>query len=251
MRKSATFAVLAAAVALGGLAAPAAQADGYGDTEIKSVVVNGTGKVAVGTSAAKTFTVKVTASDDSGIKAADLYLDGPSYGFLQPTKKVSCVASNATTSTCTGTFTVDPDVDFFDNSPAGTWYVSAWVDANDGDYFTTDKAGSFAMQRYSKLTVNASPEPVKKGRTITVTGALTRANWETGAYAGYTNQSVKLQFRKKNSDTYTTLKTVTSASRGALKTTVTAKEDGYFRWNFAGTSTTPAVKAGGDFVDVQ
>ncbi|MFD7677299.1 calcium-binding protein, partial [Streptomyces sp. NPDC060187] len=27
--------------------------------------------------------------------------------------------------------------------------------------------------------------------------------------------------------------------------------DGYFRYNFAGTSTTPAVKATGDYVDVQ
>ncbi|MGW6493448.1 calcium-binding protein, partial [Streptomyces sp. NPDC055056] len=26
---------------------------------------------------------------------------------------------------------------------------------------------------------------------------------------------------------------------------------GYFRYNFAGTSTTPAVKATGDYVDVQ
>jgi hypothetical protein len=62
---------------------------------------------------------------------------------------------------------------------------------------------------------------------------------------------VKLQFRKAGTSTYTTVKTVTSSSTGALKTTVTAATDGYWRWNFAGTSTTPAAKATGDFVDVR
>ncbi|MDX3227322.1 Ig-like domain-containing protein [Streptomyces sp. ME19-01-6] len=253
MRKRTIFAMLAAATALGGLAAPAAQADGYGDTTITNVTVDGGGKVAIGTTGAKTFKVAVTASDDSGVKRAEFYLDGPSYGYLQPDAKVKCVASatDATTSTCTGTFTVDPAVDFVDNAPAGTWYVSAWIDAKDGDYFTSGKAGSFAMQRLSKLTVDASPEPVKKGKTLTVTGALTRANWETSAYAGYTNQPAQLQFRKRDSDTYTTLKTVNTGSRGALKTTVTATEDGWYRWTFAGTSTTPPATAGGDFIDVQ
>jgi single-stranded DNA-binding protein len=107
------------------------------------------------------------------------------------------------------------------------------------------------VQRYSKLTVNASPEPVKKGKTVTVTGKLSRANWEDNEYHGYTNQSVKLQFRKKNSSTYTTVKTIKSNSTGNLKTTVTASTDGYYRYSFAGTATTPAVNAAGDFVDVQ
>lgn len=254
MRKRTTLAVLAAAAtALGAPTASAAQTDGQGDTKITSVTVNGSGKVAVGPTGAKTFKVVVTASDDAGIRRAELYLDGPSYGYLQPDAKVTCVASatDATTSTCTGTFTVDPEIEFVDNAPAGTWQVSAWVDAKDGDYFTDDEAGSFAMQRQSQLTVDASPEPVKKGKPITVTGALTRANWATGAYAGYTNQPVELQFRKRDSETYTTLSTVNTASRGALTTTVTAQEDGWFRWSFAGTSTTPPVKVGGDFIDVQ
>ena len=90
-----------------------------------------------------------------------------------------------------------------------------------------------------------------KGKTITATGKLSRANWEDFKYHGYTNQSVQLQFRKKSSNTYTTVKTVKSNSTGELKTTVTASVDGYYRWSFAGTSTTPAVKAAGDFVDVR
>ena len=62
---------------------------------------------------------------------------------------------------------------------------------------------------------------------------------------------MKLQFRKKDSDTYTTVKTVKTNSKGDLKTTVKATVDGFYRWSFAGTSTTPAVNAAGDFIDVK
>ncbi|NBM15136.1 hypothetical protein GUY61_05510 [Streptomyces sp. GC420] len=43
----------------------------------------------------------------------------------------------------------------------------------------------------------------------------------------------------------------TSSSSGALETTVTASTDGYRRCRFSGTTTTPAVSAPGDYVDVQ
>jgi hypothetical protein len=62
---------------------------------------------------------------------------------------------------------------------------------------------------------------------------------------------VKLQFRKKGSSTYTTLKTIKTTSTGTLKTTTTATADGYYRYSFAGTTTTPGVSAAGDYVDVQ
>ena len=118
-------------------------------------------------------------------------------------------------------------------------------------YAEQDNLATTRLQRLSKLTVNAAPEPVKKGKTVTVTGKLSRANWDDGKYHGYAGQSVKLQFRKKGSTTYTTLKTVKASSTGALKTTTTASVDGYYRYSFAGTSTTPAVSATGDFVDVK
>ena len=91
---------------------------------------------------------------------------------------------------------------------------------------------------------------MRKGRTITVTGDLTRANWNTRKWAGYSGQKVQLQYRPKNSSTYTTVKTVTTNSSGKLSTTVNATADGYYRYVFAGTSTTPAATAAGDYVDV-
>ena len=83
-----------------------------------------------------------------------------------------------------------------------------------------------------------------------MTGALSRANCDTHKYTGYSGRSVKLQYRPKNSSVYTTLKNVTTSSTGALKTTVKATADGYYRYTFPGTSTTRAVSAAGDYVDV-
>ncbi|WP_405899141.1 calcium-binding protein [Streptomyces sp. NBC_00727] len=246
MRMRTSAAVLTGALALSALAIPAAQADGgYGNTTITKVTVNGGKNVVLGTSAVKKFTVSVTAKDNSGIKGADIALHGPGFGYM--TGKTRCSGS-----TCTASFTVDPKVDLpYSNDYAGTWYVDAWVDAKDGDYIWKEKARSFKFQRASKQTVNASPEPVKKGKTITVTGWLSRANWDDFKYHGYTGQSVKLQFRKKSSKTYTTVKTVKTNSKGDLKTTVKASVDGYWRYSFAGTSTTPAATATGDYVDVK
>ncbi|UFR03827.1 calcium-binding protein [Streptomyces sp. Go40/10] len=252
MRIRASVAVVGGALALSALAVPAAQADGgYGDTKITKVVVDSDNKVQIGTSGAVTIKVSVTATDNSGIKGAQAFdLRGPGYGW-ETTGKPSCVAVNSTTSTCTASVKIDPKVDYLSNSNAGTWYVGAWIDANDDDFVSKDKAGSFSFQRAAKLTVNAAPEPVKKGRTLTVTGALTRANWESLKYGGYGSQSVKLQFKKKGAGAYTTLKTVKADSKGNLKTTTTATADGYYRFSFAGNASTAAVSAAGDFVDVK
>ncbi|MEU1053142.1 calcium-binding protein [Streptomyces sp. NPDC005876] len=246
------------ALALSALAVPAAQADtvrpkdgGYGDTKITKVVVDSDNKVAIGTSGAKTIKVSVTATDNSGIKSADPFdLVGPGAGW-ELTGKPTCTKVNSTTSTCSASVKIDPKTDYLSNANAGTWYVDAWVDAKDGDFVWKEKAGSFKFQRAAKLTANAAPEPVKKGKTLTVTGSLTRANWESLKYGAYGSQSVKLQYRKKSASSYTTVKTIKADSKGNLKTTVKASADGYYRFAFAGNSTTGAVNATGDFVDVK
>ncbi|MFJ6657634.1 hypothetical protein ACIQNG_14860 [Streptomyces sp. NPDC091377] len=162
-----------------------------------------------------------------------------------------CTYTSATTANCSAAIDIDPTYNLI-NSDAGTWRGGA-ISFNEDETQDADKGalGTTLVQRNSKLTVNASPEPVKKGKTITVTGKLSRANWETGSYAGYASQSVKLQFRKKNASSYTTVKTVKTNSKGELKTTVKASQDGHFRYAFAGTSTTPAVNATGDYIDVK
>ncbi|MFE9725482.1 DUF5707 domain-containing protein [Streptomyces sp. NPDC005794] len=286
MRIRATVAAVSGALALSALAVPAAQAsdqavpsldkptaaDVFGSgvkapraaaraavttPVISKVVINGGKDIVVGTTAAKKITVSVTASHPSGI--ADGYIDlwhgtaSELDGALIPNEEAAtCTHSSATTATCKLTITVLPGYDLYKNTLAGTWNVTAGALAGDqSDFAWNDYQTKARVQRLSKLTVNAAPEPVKKGKTITVTGKLTRANWENGTYMGYTAQPVKLQFRKKTSSTYTTVKTINTNSTGALKTTAKASVDGYWRYSFAGTSTTPAVTTAGDFVDVK
>ncbi|MFC8260498.1 DUF5707 domain-containing protein [Streptomyces sp. NPDC057291] len=255
MRIRATVAALTGALALSALAVPAAHAATA--PVLSKATVNGGKDIVLGTTVPKTVTVSVTASHTSGIATgwAILWhgtnLEKDMDGALVPTQEAACKEASATTATCSLTITVDPRADLTRNALAGSWHILAGAEAKDGSSTSYDSYATTHVQRLAKLTVNAAPEPVKKGRTITVTGKLTRANWETHAYAGYTVQPVKLQFRKKTGTAYTTVKTIKSSSTGALKTTVTASVDGYWRYSFAGTSTTPAVTTTSDYVDVQ
>ncbi|WAX79325.1 hypothetical protein [Streptomyces sp. KMM 9044] len=110
--------------------------------------------------------------------------------------------------------------------------------------------GTVQVKRAARATVNASPEPVAKNKTLTVTGKLTRADRVQHAYVGYGSKPAKLQFRQAGTSTCTTVKTVRANSTGSLRTTVKAATDGYWRWTFGETSTTGGVTAAGDYVDV-
>jgi hypothetical protein len=213
-------------------------------------------------------------SEDVDLTAADTWVDVEIYrgvygdpengnGLIGDDWPV-CTAVSSTVDTCKGTIDIYPGEELT-NADAATWkafgYVIDWndvdpysdedIDWSNVGYAEQDALTTTKLQRFSKLTVNASPEPVKKGKTITVTGKLSRANWDDSKYHGDVGQPVKLQFRKKGSSTYTTVKTIRTNSTGNLKTTVKATVDGYFRYSFAGTTTTPAVNATGDFVDVR
>ncbi|WP_405615474.1 hypothetical protein [Streptomyces sp. NBC_00076] len=235
-----------------------------------AVKVNNAKNIVVGTTKVVKVPVSFTLTHgaDVNIQAADFFAGVELYrgaSFYDSewwfdSNDAKCTNSSATVAKCTATVEVDPLV--LMNADAGSWKAAAFAVAYNGEdpengnldnvgVAVKDPTNSFKLQRLSKQTVNASPEPVKKGKTITVAGKLSRANWEDGKYHGYTGQSVKLQFRKKNASTYTTVKTIKSNSTGNLSTTVKATVDGYFRYSFAGTSTTPAVNATGDYVDVR
>ncbi|GGO47037.1 calcium-binding protein [Streptomyces lasiicapitis] len=259
MRIRTTVAAVSGALALSALAVPAAQAADsvQGDTKITKVVVNGGKDIVIGTSTKK-FTVTVTGTDPKGIKDGMAVLwrgtkfePGSLTGLLPPVGDAKCTKVDATTGTCKLNFKRSPSQ--LGNHHAGKWKVMAGLLAKGSaeDHAIVESYKTVNVKRAARLTVNATPEPVKKNKTITVSGALTRANWETRKYAGYTQQPVQLQFKKKGSSSYTTVKTVKSDRKGNLKTTVKASADGTFRYVFAGTSTTPAVTSAGDFIDVR
>ncbi len=151
----------------------------------------------------------------------------------------------------TGKLEVDPADRYFGNEDAGAWKVGAIAylpgDAEDFD----DENLTVYVKRNSRLTVNASPEPVTKGKTITVTGKVTRANWDTNKYASYGGRHVSLQFKAAGATSYTTVKKVYADSAGTLRTTVTASKTGTWRWVYYGNTTTGPSVSTGDNVVVQ
>src|SRR5262249_23476244 len=151
-------------------------------------------------------------------------------------------AATADGATCKTTFYYyDVRDDLGLNSLAGQWKVAVWARAADGVGRVYDHAaGTVDILRKAKLTANATPEPARKNKTLTVTGVLSQLDWasDSGAYTGFGGRWVRLEFRKKGTSTYKTVKSFKTSSTGALKATVTAKYDGYWRFVFPGASTT-------------
>lgn len=270
MRIRALVVVASGALALSALAVPAAQAapSAAPNVTFSNVKVNAGKAVVVGPSAKVTVNATYTVTKPASLSASSfdsgplLYRGSTLTAYAEiigGDGPGTCTAASTTVLKCTAKIqfrpTASADFDDLTNSQAGTWKVGALAvrkgASSAGDFTWQSNLGAVNVQRQAQLTTDAAPEPVKKGKTLTVTGKLSRANWDTNKYAGYAAQPVKLQFRKKGSTTYTTLKTVKTSSTGVLKTTVTASADGYYRYTFAGTTTTPAVSAAGDFVDVQ
>jgi hypothetical protein len=260
MRTRALTAALSGGLALAAFSAPAAQASPTSPTVITKVVVNGGKPIVVGTTG-KTVTATVTGMNDSGIGGGGgvfLWHSTSDYdhrdAVLSDPGESVCTSPSATGS-CTSKISITPALGgalaLNRNSLAGTWHVAAALfGQNHMPAFNYDYS-KINVLRQSKLTANATPEPVKKGKTITVSGTLSRANWVTAAYGGYAAQSVKLQFAKKGSSSFTTVKTVTSGTGGVVKTTVKASVDGSFRFVFAANASTSGIASAADFVDVK
>lgn len=147
------------------------------------------------------------------------------------------------------TFNVAFDPADLDNADAGTLTTTITATATDGTSWSGAGKG-YTLKRWPRVTNNATPEPVAKGKTITIAGKLSRANWDSYEYHGYTGQRVALQFRT-TTGSYATVRTLTTPSGGSLRTTVTASRDGCFRFAFAGSSTTGPINGAGDCVDVR
>ncbi|MBW8798067.1 MAG: hypothetical protein JF597_32120 [Streptomyces sp.] len=235
--------------------------DAQGNIKFSKGVVNGGKDIVLGTTTKKSVTATYTATSDNGValtvaalwQGTDSSSAAGITGELDTDDDPNCVESTTQTGvySCKAVFNIDAATDLKNNGAAGTWKLFLGGFDLSANASIDDNVATTKIKKASKLTVNATPEPVKKGKTITVTGKLTRANWNTGTYAGYASQKVQLQFRKKGSTTYTTLKTITAGIGGALKTTTKATVDGYYRYSFATNATTGATTATGDYVDVK
>ncbi|MFF0103510.1 hypothetical protein [Streptomyces hirsutus] len=255
---------LAAVTAGGLLLAPPAHAD-YNDTAFTSVTINEGKPIVVGSKDPVTVPVAVKIEDSSGgplTTDASLVIGGHRH-FLEGEidHNLDCVRTTSTVSSCTGTATVSPGLLY--NSSAGSVYLQVTgYDRGGTQYKVTTSYPEYAhlpgasvpLLKKTTLTGDATPEPARKGGTLTVTGKITRPDWQsrdatgTAVSVGYAGQPVKLQFKKSGTSAYKTVKTVTSGSGGKLKTTTTANSSGAWRWSFAQDGTSAAGVSPGDGV---
>lgn len=95
---------------------------------------------------------------------------------------------------------------------------------------------------------NASPEPVRKGRTITVKGTLRSLD---GTWKNTCGQSVSILFKADGSTKWSKLATVKTNSKGVFSKGFTAKKDGTWKAQFTATSSRLGTTSSGDRVDVR
>ncbi|NEC87951.1 hypothetical protein G3I71_19425 [Streptomyces sp. SID12501] len=252
-------------VVLGVFALPAGAAES--DITFSKIVFNGGKPIVVGTTnyvdVSLTFTVKssVAIKEDSLQVFAYRGTDGVDYGEIgglweQESECKKSTSGGVTTRTCERIISVDPrgiqgSLRNLVNSDAKAWKTYGKARTTAGGSDTDKNSATVSLKRHAKLTVDATPEPVVAGKTVTVTGKITRANWSKHRYDGYARSSVKLQFKAAGASSYRTVKTVTSSSTGALKATATASVDGSWRWSYWGNSTTGSQTSAGDYVDVR
>jgi hypothetical protein len=131
----------------------------------------------------------------------------------------------------------------------GQWNVTAFAEDNKGNRSTgiSQVRDSFVIKYATKIAkLNANPEPVKKGKTLTVTGVLQQAI--AGGWAPYAGKAVKVQFRKAGTSTWTNVGSVTSGANGRFAFITKAKGAGDWRAVYKGDTTKAKAISGIDAV---
>ncbi|MBO2449329.1 hypothetical protein J4573_19670 [Actinomadura barringtoniae] len=119
----------------------------------------------------------------------------------------------------------------------------------------TDDAPSVSPADYVKVrfytriaSFNASPEPVRKGRTLAVQGRLERlvGTWKPGSGA-----TVDVYFKAKDSARWARVAVVKTGASGWFLWKFKASKDGTWLATYAGSSTYRGASSVGDYVDVR
>lgn len=120
---------------------------------------------------------------------------------------------------------------------------------------TRDWQASYSPVVYVKRTPtriidgNASPEPVRKGRTLTYKGKL--QHYTSGAWKAYADQKVKILFRPKGSSTWYDMGNTYTRTDGTFSKGFTASKDGTWVAVLLYPTSTHLVSSGReDYVDV-
>ncbi|MFB8247648.1 hypothetical protein ACFC5X_21705 [Streptomyces sp. NPDC055952] len=241
----------AAAVFTAVAAVPAGAAEG--GASFTRVQVNGGKPIVIGVSkeVAAPASFRMSTTREWKWPAVFLYRSGGDGRLWHAIETSECDKVSSGVCDFDETMYFDPSVWDMRNSEAGAWKVGAEVYFQGGGGDVDDEGLTVHVKRNSRLSVNASPEPVAEGGTLTVTGKVTRADWETRRYTSYGGRLVSLQFKPAGAASYTTVKKVYASGSGDLRTTVKASTTGTWRWAYYGNTTTGPSTSSGDSVVVQ
>lgn len=146
----------------------------------------------------------------------------------------------------TGTWT--SHLQFFRADLTGRTKLFLRVTDRDGRVAST--VLSFHVRRNTLLTRNATPEPVAKGRDITVRGTLRRLT-PTGRYVAYAGKPIDYLFRATGSSTAVRVGRSTTSRFGSFSASFPATQDGTWYARFPGTTNYAAGTSIGDFVNLR
>ncbi len=138
------------------------------------------------------------------------------------------------------------------NSAAGPKDVIVDTCNDEFDCTSTLLGKSFTVKRrttWQTSSVNATPEPARRGSTIALRGRLLIVNWDARRYVGYGGRKVAVEFRTPTGS-YSKVKTATTDINGWVRTTVTATRTGVWRVRYGGNALAGAATAVGDTVAV-
>jgi hypothetical protein len=234
--------VLALAPVAGLLAAAPAQA--AIDVTLKSVSLSKTTVVqsaSAGCSTSITFTAVLSAPlptdgyDFSGV-GVDLY--GPNSFADADYVDGAELTQVGTTSTYKGNLTIcgKYGAGKFEADVYGALIPTGSTSDSDIEFTNTVTVG-FTVKRPASLTLDASPEPVKKGKTLTGKGTLKiDGKLLSGA-------QVKIYFKATGATSYTYKGAATTNSKGAYSKSFTASKTGIWKATYAGSTTRNSANA--------
>jgi hypothetical protein len=154
----------------------------------------------------------------------------------------------------TSVFSVNPDADgYFTISTTavrdGYWRADTTPEPGYEELGATSGADYVDVRYRTAISgFNASPEPIKKGRHLTVGGTLKR---DTTSWKAFSGQTVKIYFAADGARTWTYEGSAKTSSTGHFSHTFTAAKDGTWRATYAGGTASLAVTGSGDHVDVR
>ncbi|MFG2020829.1 hypothetical protein [Actinomadura geliboluensis] len=148
------------------------------------------------------------------------------------------------------TLTQPGDFSFSSDNPItqdGYWRVRYQGDALNAGLISWADYIDVKYRTYM-ASFNASPEPVSKGKTITVKGRLYRYRPASSVAPG---AKISVYFKASGTSTWKWMADTKTGSDGWFKKTFTASKDGTWMAKYAGSGTYIASNAPTDYVDVR